>query len=142
FQRLGLDHRIVTAYSGAMGGSRSEEFLAPADVGEDTFVSCSACEYAANVEAVQSLPPDVGPVEHPPLEVLDTPGTPTIDTMVELIGDITAADTLKNLVVLVDERVVAVGVPGDRDVDLARLQAALAPARVRLFEAADFTARP
>ena len=52
FERLGMDYRIVSAVSGAMGGSASEEFLAPASTGEDTFVSCTSCDYAANVEAV------------------------------------------------------------------------------------------
>ena len=53
FERLGLPYVIVSAMSGAMGGSASEEFLAPIDVGEDTYVRCTACDYAANVEAVR-----------------------------------------------------------------------------------------
>jgi prolyl-tRNA synthetase len=48
FDRLGLVHTIVAAMSGAMGGSASEEFLAPAEAGEDTFVACPSCGYAAN----------------------------------------------------------------------------------------------
>src|SRR5688572_28501301 len=83
FERLGMDYRIVSAVSGAMGGSASEEFLAPAPTGEDTFVSCTSCDYAANTEAVQlraAEPQD--PAAQPPLEVLDTPDTPTIDTLV------------------------------------------------------------
>ena len=57
FDRLGFDYVIVKATSGAMGGSKSEEFLAKAEVGEDTYVRCSNCDYAANVEAVQVRPP-------------------------------------------------------------------------------------
>src|SRR5215210_4936995 len=53
FDRLGFEYVIVKATSGAMGGSRSEEFLAKAGVGEDTYVRCTNCDYAANVEAVQ-----------------------------------------------------------------------------------------
>src|ERR1700712_3328238 len=86
FDRLGLDYRIVSAVSGAMGGSASEEFLAPTPVGEDTFVACANCGYAANVEAVPSVPPeiDASPAAlagHPPMEEVPTPDTPTIETL-------------------------------------------------------------
>jgi prolyl-tRNA synthetase len=142
FDRLGLRTRAVRAFSGAMGGSDSEEFLAPTPVGEDTFVACGRCEYAANTEVVEVAPPPpadatgVGPVE-----VLDTPDTPTIETLCELLG-VPAAATLKNLLVRVDGKVVAVGVPGDREVDLARLESAVAPAPVELLTEEDFAARP
>jgi prolyl-tRNA synthetase len=139
FDRLGLDYRIVVAQSGAMGGSASEEFLAPAEAGEDTFAACTMCDYAANVEAVRIGPPDVdATVEHPPMEVLDTPDTPTIETLCARLG-VAASATLKNLLVRTAAgEVVAVGVPGDRDVDLARLEAAVGP--VEIFD--DFTGRP
>jgi prolyl-tRNA synthetase len=139
FDRLGLRYRIVSAQSGAMGGSASEEFLAPAEVGEDTFAACSMCDYAANVEAVQVSPPDVdATVEHPPLEMLDTPDTPTIETLCARLG-VPAAATLKNLLVrTADGEIVAVGVPGDRDVDLDRIEAVLGP--VEIFDA--FAERP
>jgi prolyl-tRNA synthetase len=141
FDRLGLDYRIVTAFSGAMGGSESEEFLARTPVGEDTFVSCAGCGYAANVEAVRVAVAPADATGVPPAEVLETPDTPTIETLAAHLG-VPAAATLKNLLVWVDDEVVAVGVPGDREVDLGRLAEALAPARVRIFEAADFAARP
>ena len=144
FTRLGLDFRTVAAMSGLMGGSASEEFLAPCPIGEDTFVQCSTCDYAANVEAVQVSVPDVSAQDalaHPPLEVLETPGTPTIETLAAFLG-VPASATLKNLLVKVDGEVVAVGVPGDREVDVGKLEAALAPARVDLLEPADFDARP
>jgi prolyl-tRNA synthetase len=143
FDRLGLRYRVVSARSGAMGGSASEEFLAPAGVGEDTFAACSLCDYAANVEAVRVSPPDVdATVEHPPLEVLDTPDTPTIETLCARL-DVPAPATLKNLLVrrtgtVGAGEILAVGVPGDRDVDLDRLEAALGP--VEVFD--DFAARP
>jgi prolyl-tRNA synthetase len=141
FTRLGIDYRIVAAVSGAMGGSDSEEFLAPTPVGEDSFVACGQCGYAANVEAVPSRPrgPATAPV--PPVEVLDTPGTPTIESLAALLG-VPASATLKNLLVWVGDEVVAVGVPGDREVDLGRLAEAVAPAAVRPFEADDFADRP
>ncbi|HEU4347004.1 MAG TPA: proline--tRNA ligase [Actinoplanes sp.] len=153
FARLGLDHTIVAAMSGAMGGSASEEFLATSEVGEDTFVGCTTCDYAANTEAVTTPVPAAPDVDHGPLTVHDTPDTPTIASLVDLANqralggrtDWTAADTLKNVVVTVhhpgkDDELLVIGVPGDRDVDLKRLDAALAPATAGLFD--DFAARP
>jgi prolyl-tRNA synthetase len=156
FDRLGLRYTIVAAASGAMGGDVSEEFLAETPVGEDSFVGCTACDYAANTEAVTTPAPPAGdPLAPPPLEVYDTPETPTIESLVTLaterrLGgrvDWTAADTLKNVVVSVavpgaEPEVLVIGVPGDREVDLKRVEAVLYPAAVSLFEAADFAAHP
>ena len=153
FDRLGIDYRVCFAMSGAMGGSASEEFLAPAPNGEDTFVSCRDCGYAANAEAVTTPAPPAGAAEHPPLRVLDTPDTPTIESLVTLVNErydlgVTAADTLKNLVVKVhtpgadETEVLVIGVPGDREVDFKRLEAALTPGVPEIFEAADFERRP
>ncbi|WBB65733.1 proline--tRNA ligase [Micromonospora sp. WMMD812] len=149
FDRLGLDYTVVRAMSGAMGGSASEEFLAATPVGEDTFVGCTACDYAANTEAVTTRAPAAGdPEAHPATEVYDTPETPTIASLVELANaralagrtDWTAADTLKNVVLTVrrpgvaETELLVIGVPGDREVDLKRVDAALAPATVAVFE--------
>ncbi|WP_406497921.1 proline--tRNA ligase [Streptomyces sp. NBC_00846] len=140
FERLGLDHRIVSAVSGAMGGSASEEFLAPAPAGEDTFVDCPACDYAANTEAVTFKAAPVDASAHGPVEELDTPDTPTIETLAAHLG-VPASATLKNLLVKVDGEIVAVGVPGDREVDLGKLGEHLAPAVVELVTAEDFEGR-
>ena len=152
FDRLGMDYRIVSAVSGAMGGSASEEFLAPAPTGEDEFVSCTGCDYAANTEAVRlraAEPTD--PATHPALAVLDTPDTPTIDALVAVLKDlgydVPAQATLKNVVVTLrqptgETSVLVVGVPGDREVDLKRLEANVAPAEVLAFEGADFAGHP
>ena len=92
FERLGLDYRIVYAVSGAMGGSASEEFLAPTPSGEDSFVQCENCDYAANTEAVEiAVPPPVDATDHPPMQVLDTPDTPTIATLVDHLNSSTSA---------------------------------------------------
>ncbi|WP_448640592.1 proline--tRNA ligase [Geodermatophilus sp. URMC 63] len=151
FDRLGLDYVIVSAMSGAMGGSRSEEFLHPTEVGEDTFVR-SAGGYAANVEAVSTVVPESIPLDGlPAAHVEDTPDTPTIDTLVavarELFPDAgyTAAHTLKNVVVTLvhpdgTREPLVVGVPGDREVDTKRLEAQVAPAEVEAFT--DFEAHP
>lgn len=158
FERLGLEFVIVSAMSGAMGGSASEEFLAPTEVGEDSFVRCTACDYAANVEAVVTPAPvelDFSGV--PEAHVEQTPDTPTIETLVDLSndrGDLarsdrpwTAADTLKNVLFMVtstdgSRSPLAVGVPGDREVDMKRLEAVLQPGVASVFEEADFAARP
>ncbi|WP_374684345.1 proline--tRNA ligase [Streptomyces sp. ODS05-4] len=143
FDRLGLRHKIVSAVSGAMGGSASEEFLAPAAAGEDTFAYCPSCDYAANTEAV-TFPGTGEPADasaHGPVEVLDTPDTPTIETLAAFL-DVPASATLKNLLVKVDGEIVAVGVPGDREVDLGKLEDHLAPAAVELVTAEDFAGRP
>ncbi|MFG2480268.1 proline--tRNA ligase [Streptomyces fagopyri] len=139
FARLGLDYRIVSAVSGAMGGSASEEFLAPAAAGEDTFADCPACDYAANTEAVTFALAPVS-AEHGPVEELDTPDTPTIESLAEHLG-VPASATLKNLLVKVDGEIVAVGVPGNREVDLGKLGEHLAPAVVELVTAEDFEGR-
>jgi prolyl-tRNA synthetase len=145
FDRLGMEYRIVAAVSGAMGGSASEEFLAPAATGEDAFVQCSSCDYAANTEAVElqaAEPAD--PAAAPPLQVLDTPNTPTIETLVAVLAEqghpVPAGGTLKNVVVLLrgpdgSLEPLVVGVPGDRDVDVKRLEANLSPFEVLPFEA-------
>ncbi|MBK6761918.1 MAG: proline--tRNA ligase [Micrococcales bacterium] len=155
FDRLGLDYVIVSAMSGAMGGSASEEFLAPCDSGEDTFVSTDA-GYAANVEAVVTIPPPATPVEdQSPAHVEDTPDTPTIDTLVDLANarfprsdrPWTAADTLKNVVLHLkypdgSSSPLVIGLPGDREVDMKRLEAQIAPAVPAPFEEADFAKYP
>ncbi|WP_169979605.1 proline--tRNA ligase [Microbispora sp. H10836] len=153
FERLGIDYKICFAMSGAMGGSASEEFLAPCPTGEDTFVACHNCGYAANAEAVVTPAPPAVTATQPPMRVLDTPDTPTIESLVSYVNEhhglgITAADTLKNLVVKVrtpgsDEvKTVIVGVPGDREVDFKRLEAALSPGVPEIFEAEDFARHP
>ena len=151
FQRFGLEYVIVKADAGAMGGSRSEEFLHPTEVGEDTFVR-TAGGYSANVEAYVTPVPDALPIDGLPAPlVFDSPNTPTIDTLVELVnaeqpraeGAWSAADTLKNVVLTLvaldgTRELVVVGLPGDRDVDLKRAEVAFAPAQVEAATEADF----
>ncbi|MCX4236805.1 proline--tRNA ligase [Streptomyces sp. NPDC020707] len=140
FARLGLDYRICAAMAGAMGGSRSEEFLAPAAAGEDTFADCPNCDYAANTEAVTYALKPVDAAGVPALEEIPTPETPTIETLAAYL-EVPASATLKNLLVKVAGEIVAVGVPGDREVDLDKVEAHFAPAPVELVTAEDFTGR-
>jgi prolyl-tRNA synthetase len=157
FDRLGFSYVIVSAMAGAMGGSKSEEFLAEAEIGEDTYVRCTRCDYAANVEAV-TVPPAaaVDAAAVPAAHVEDTPDTPTIETLVDLLNAKhpradgrawTAADTLKNLLVVLHHpdgrsEPLAIGVPGDREVDVKRLEAQVAPAEVVPFVEPDFARYP
>ncbi|MFD5284973.1 proline--tRNA ligase [Streptomyces rubrogriseus] len=141
FERLGLDYRIVAATAGAMGGSKSEEFLAPAEAGEDTFADCPNCDYAANTEAITFRLTPVDATDVPAAEDIPTPDTPTIETLAASLG-VEASATLKNLLVKVDGEIVAVGVPGDREVDMDKVEAHFAPAAVELVTAEDFVGRP
>lgn len=155
FDRLGLPYVICSAMSGAMGGSRSEEFLYPTPIGEDTFVR-SAGGYAANVEAVTTPPlPELSYEDVPTPEVVLTPDAPTIETLVEVCNDLRprdgepwqASDTLKNVVVTAthpdgEREVLVIGVPGDRDVDMKRLEAALSPAEVDMATEEDLKNYP
>ncbi|SFW90882.1 proline--tRNA ligase [Amycolatopsis australiensis] len=155
FDRLGLEYVVVKATSGAMGGSASEEFLAVAETGEDTYVRSTESGYAANVEAVVTPPPPAQPIEgRPEAQVHHTPNTPTIESLVEFLNKadlgrtFTAADTLKNVMLKTRQpgsaewELVCVAVPGDREVDMKRLEASLEPAEVALLDEADFAKNP
>ncbi|MEY4312126.1 MAG: hypothetical protein RLZZ571_896, partial [Actinomycetota bacterium] len=158
FNRLGLDYVIVSAMSGAMGGSGSEEFLAICDSGEDTYVQCPNCGLAANVEAiVTKAPAEIDYANLPAAHVENTPDTPTIATLVDISNsraelrrsdrEWQASDTLKNVVVMEVtydgvRKPLIVGLPGDRDVDTKRLEAAIHPSSVEAFEEEDFKKYP
>ena len=148
FDRLGLKYNIVKAVSGAMGGSKSEEFLAPCSTGEDTYVLCPSCGFAANVEAMVTKVDPVDSTATPALEELDTPNTPTIDSLVQVLnerfgGGFTGASTLKNVMLIADGKAISVLVPGDREVDLKRFQENLGGIHeLRTFEEADFAKFP
>jgi len=149
FDRLGLEYVVVSATSGAMGGSASEEFLAVAETGEDTFVRSTESGYAANVEAVTTpVPAEQSIDDKPAAQVHHTPNTPTIETLVDFLNantdrKFTAADTLKNVLVKLKQpgkpvELLAIAVPGDREVDFKRLEAAMEPAEVAMVDEADF----
>ncbi len=161
FSRLGFDYRIVFAVSGAMGGSASEEFLAPTPSGEDTFVQCTNCDYAANTEAVEIAVPLAQDGSTVPASiVLDTPDTETIATLVAALNgydwaaagvptrSFSAADTLKNVVFktrqpgTLDWELLVVGVPGDREVDLKRLAGQLEPVEVEVAGPEELATEP
>lgn len=158
FNRLGMSFVIVSAMSGAMGGSASEEFLAPCENGEDTYVQCPSCGLAANVEAiVTKVPEAIDFAGLPAAHVENTPNTPTIASLVDVSNerpelrrsdrDWVAADTLKNVVVMEvaldgTRKPLVIGLPGDREVDLKRVEATLHPASIDAFEETDFAKCP
>lgn len=148
FNRLGLKFNIVSAMSGAMGGSKSEEFLAPCPTGEDTYVLCKSCGYAANVEAMVTKITTIQGDAPPAMEVFDSPNTPTIDSLVALVNQkfgqsITGGQTLKNVLLMADGGAISILVPGDREVDLKRVGANLPGVQdLRLFEDGDFAKFP
>lgn len=161
FNRLGLDYAICAATSGAMGGSASEEFLAVSPVGEDTFVTSTNSDYAANVEAVVTPAPTVDENAIDSIEpaiTLESPNCTTIAALVEwansneavsqrFVREITAQDTLKCVVVKTREpgesdfSYAIIAIPGDREVDMKRLEASLEPKEVVLAEQEDFEKR-
>ncbi|MDU0477928.1 proline--tRNA ligase [Staphylococcus chromogenes] len=157
FDRLGVKYAICAATSGAMGGSASEEFLAISENGEDTFVSATDGDYAANVEAVVTQPGVERPIDgQPAAEVHETPDAVTIDALVDWARsagitvegrEVTAADTLKCLAVKVRQpggewELTGVLLPGDREADMKRLEASFEPAEVELIDEADFKKYP
>lgn len=163
FERLGLPTVICQADAGAMGGSRSEEFLHPTEVGEDTFV-VSDGGYAANVEAVTTLPPEAldeaAIAALPAMHLEDTPGASTIAKLTDFSdeafpgkgrvaedGQWTRYEMLKHLVYLLTHpdgttEPLVIALPGDREVDPKRLETAVAPAIATAFTDEDFAAHP
>ncbi|MEY3846431.1 MAG: hypothetical protein RJA66_698 [Actinomycetota bacterium] len=156
FTRLGVDYVIVKADAGAMGGSASEEFLSPSPIGEDTFVR-SPGGYAANVEAVATVaPPKISIEGQPAAEVLTTPQCSNIKRIVAWSNENnkradgsewTAAHTLKNNVMALvspegKRELVVVGLPGDREVDVKRAEAAFSPNEIEQANDEDFAKHP
>jgi prolyl-tRNA synthetase len=156
FTRLGVDYVIVKADAGAMGGSASEEFLSPSPIGEDTFVR-SPGGYAANVEAVATVvPPSISLQGQAAAEVLTTPACSNIKRIVAWSNennqridgaDWTAAHTLKNNVMALvspegKRELVVVGLPGDREVDVKRAEAAFSPNEIEQANEEDFAKHP
>ncbi len=144
FERCGLTFRAVEAESGEMGGFESREFMAVAAVGEDDFVWCPKCEYAANVQAARrgsaaEVAASAG--EQPPMEEVHTPGVPGIAGVAELLH-VAPGTLLKAIAFDVDGKLGLAIVPGDREVNEFAIATALSPKPVRLYGDDDFAAHP
>jgi prolyl-tRNA synthetase len=122
FERLGLRFRVVDADSGEIGGSRSQEFHVLADSGEDAIAYCDADDYASNIEmAATEIPPGQRPEPSRPMEKIETPGAKTIEGLSKFIG-VTAAETLKTLIVDGEEQPVALVLRGDHELNPVKAQ--------------------
>ena len=130
FERCGLDVVSVQAESGMMGGSESRDFLAPAETGENTLVTCENCDYAADLEIAHGVPraPDF-PEPLPSPEEVETPNVGTIEELASFLG-IDEAATAKAMPVVADGQVVLALVRGDDRLDEAKLMSTV-DARVR-----------
>jgi prolyl-tRNA synthetase len=147
FERCGLTFRPVEAQAGEIGGDVSHEFMAVAAVGEDDFVWCRSCEYAANVEAARRQPDhgrlhtDVPAVDAPTREKVHTPDLPGIAGVAAHL-DAEPGELLKCIAFDLDGQLALAIVPGDREINPYALQQAVAPRTARLYEDADFDAHP
>jgi prolyl-tRNA synthetase len=122
FARMGLDAIDVQASSGAMGGSESREFVVRSDAGEDWIVTCSSCDYRANVERADAAVAPVDDGESADLERFPTPGLRTIAALAEAHPDIAAPERqIKTLVYLVDSEPVMALLRGDHDLQEQKL---------------------
>jgi prolyl-tRNA synthetase len=148
FERCGLSFRPVEAQAGEIGGDVNHEFMAVAAVGEDDFVWCRNCDYAANVEAAVrgATCPDGSDTAGatasvPVMTAVHTPDLPGIKGVAEFLG-VEPSQMLKSIVFDVDGEMGLALVPGDREVNPFALNQALAGRKVRLWEDADFDAHP
>ncbi len=141
FGRLGLDYVVVEAEPGQIGGGVNHEYMARAEVGEDRFVECENGDYTADWKAATPMPPEPATQEGlAPLEVVNTPGASTIEAVSALLG-CPPERMLKTMLFDAGGMTVAVLVPGDREVEEAKLERAFFPTPVARFEDGDFEAR-
>jgi prolyl-tRNA synthetase len=139
YARCGLQAYAAEAFSGAMGGRESIEFVVETPVGEDLAVRCAGCGYIANLEVARSrVPPVIDEVsgESAPVEFA-TPGVLTIDALAAPPYSVAAWRQLKTLVFIADDRPLVAVVRGDDTLNEAKLQAATEAARLRAAQPED-----
>jgi len=141
FDRCGLSYRIVEADPGTIGGDVNHEYMALTPAGEDLFLYCEGCDYAADMEAATpAWPGSAEPAAPDPLEEISTPGAATIQAVAAMTGR-PAREMLKCMLYDAGDRTVAVLLPGDREVSDKKVARALWPTPVRLFDEDDFDER-
>jgi len=117
FRRVGLEFRPVAADTGAIGGSNSHEFHVLADSGEDAIAICPKCDYAANVEMAQALPPmGKRPAPGQPMQIVDTPGKHSIEEVSQFLK-VDPKQTIKTLLVKGTGGVIALVLRGDHELN-------------------------
>jgi prolyl-tRNA synthetase len=140
YERCGLDTRMIEAEAGMIGGEgRNHEFIQPAPSGEDTFVACDSCDYAANTEAAVSRVEtsyDFGEAPIEPKKV-HTPGAVTVQEVSEVLG-VGPRQLAKTLLFKIPGRIVAAMVPGDRELNEYKLAHALGDLEPDLLNDDDF----
>ena len=132
FERCGLKFRAVEADTGSIGGTSSHEFMVLADSGEDAIVSCSACEYAANMEKAESRASAAGEhADQRPLERVTTPGKKSVEEVASFLG-VSGSQVVKTLVLLADDEPVVALLRGDYDLNEIKLKNHLGCAEIEL----------
>ncbi|RKP55110.1 proline--tRNA ligase [Cohnella endophytica] len=146
FDRCGLNYRAVEADAGSIGGEgETHEFMALADIGEDTIVSCEACDYAANLEKAEAGPSNATTIQvqtpaygenttNQQPQRLHTPNVRTIDELVTAM-QLSASRFVKTMIYIVDGQAVAVLVRGDREVNELKVKNALQAEKVEIADA-------
>ncbi len=141
FDRCGLEYRIVEADPGQIGGGVNHEYLAVTEAGEDTFLYCGSCDYAADLEAATpgwGAPGSPPPAE--PLTEIHTPDAATIQAVADLVGR-PASEMLKTMLFDAGGQTVAVLLPGDHEVNEEKVARLFFPTLVRAFDEKDFGER-
>lgn len=136
FTRVGLEFRVVSADSGAMGGSQSAEFQVLAKTGEDAIVACQSCDYAANVEVAVCKLPDANAKAKPAAEMekVATPKVKTIEDVVDFFDDVNIDESIKSLLFSADGEVIMAVVRGDHQLNEVKLARALGVAEVEMVD--------
>ncbi len=143
FDRCGLEYRIVEADPGQIGGGINHEYLAITRAGEDTFLYCETCDYAADLEAATPGWPaagDLAATEAEALTEIHTPDAATIQAVAEFTGR-PASEMLKTMLFDAGGQTVAVLLPGDHEVNEEKVARLFFPTLVRAFEEKDFAER-
>ena len=139
FQRCGLKFKIVDADSGSIGGSFSQEYMVLADTGEDQIVTCSKCEYAANMERAEvkwagpEAPAATGTMKR--IEEVSTPNMRTVEEVTSFLS-VSPQELVKTLIFKTDTEVVAALIRGDHEVNEVKLKNLLGADSVELADPA------
>ncbi|WP_273731706.1 proline--tRNA ligase [Leuconostoc mesenteroides] len=137
FDRLGLEYRAIVGDAGAMGGSDSKEFSAPAAAGEDTIAYSDATDYAANLEMAKDFyERRSATAEQLALEKISTPNEKTIDDVATLL-DKPKNELVKTIMFVADDELVAVVTTGDFEVNEVKVQNYLHADSLVMAEEAD-----
>lgn len=140
-KRCGLDFRAVEAASGLIGGDVSQEFMVMADSGEDAIIVCDKCDFAANIEAATFAKAKPSNETDVPLQKVSTPGIKSVEEVGAFLG-VEPGRLVKTLVYFADGEVVAILIPGDRELNETKAAEALEAQKLFLLSEKDFAEMP